>query len=199
MRVFVLSTGRCGSVSFAEACSYIDNYSSGHETLCSELGQKRFEYPDNHIEADNRLSWHLGELDRLFGDDAYYVHLLRDRDKVANSYNKRYRKQGGIIKAYCEGVKMTPVWRLNQKERLQMSYDYVDTVTDNIICFLTNKSNKQTIHLEQIDEGFEIFWNRIGAEGDYVSAANVFNQPRNESTTRLKKWIRYFTTMNAKG
>ncbi|MHC4834220.1 MAG: hypothetical protein ACYTFH_10095, partial [Planctomycetota bacterium] len=60
MNVFILSTGRAGSMSFERACSHITNYSAGHETRSGFLGQRRFDYPQNHIESDNRLAWLLG-------------------------------------------------------------------------------------------------------------------------------------------
>lgn len=49
MRAFVLCTGRCGSVTFIKACAHIDNFSAGHETLASEVGTRRFAYPDDHV------------------------------------------------------------------------------------------------------------------------------------------------------
>ena len=92
MQIFVLGTGRCGSFSFIEACKYITNFTCGHETRSQKLGSARFDYPKNHIEADNRLSWHLGELEQKFPDQVFYVHLKRDRDKTAKSFSKRFFK-----------------------------------------------------------------------------------------------------------
>lgn len=53
MNVFVLCTGRCGSMTFAEACSHAVNYTTGHES-----GRHRrydLKYPADHIEVDNRF------------------------------------------------------------------------------------------------------------------------------------------------
>ena len=37
-------------------------------------------YTKGHIEVDNRLSWMLGRLDKVYADDlAIYVHLKRNR------------------------------------------------------------------------------------------------------------------------
>ena len=105
MNVFVLCTGRCGSTTFARACSHIENFGVAHESRCAQLGDSRFAYPENHIEVDNRLSWLLGRLDRAYGDDAFYVHLRRPDQQVAASFLNRYR--GGIIRAYRgEGILM---------------------------------------------------------------------------------------------
>jgi hypothetical protein len=83
--VFVLCTGRCGSLAFARACAHMTNYSCGHESRCSLLGAERLSYPSRHIEVDNRLAWLLGRLDETYGKDAFYVHLRRDRDATARS------------------------------------------------------------------------------------------------------------------
>ena len=87
MNVFVLSTGRAGSKTFVLACEYLSNFTAGHETRADQIGSSRFEYPINHIEADNRLTWHLGLLGRKYdGRDVFYVHLKRDPEKIAESF-----------------------------------------------------------------------------------------------------------------
>ena len=49
MNVFVLSSGRSGTVTFAAACKHIKGYSVGHEQNVYLTGKDRFSYPDNHI------------------------------------------------------------------------------------------------------------------------------------------------------
>ena len=51
MNVFVLCTGRCGSVTFIESAKHIANYSAGHESRTYEIGSARFAYPPDHVEA----------------------------------------------------------------------------------------------------------------------------------------------------
>lgn len=170
MRVFILSTGRNGSTTIARACHHITNYSSGHETLTKKFGKERFQYPQNHIESDNRLSWHLGQLDLLFGDEAFYVHLKRERDAVAKSHMSRYYKKYSIIEAFCEGIRLTPTIKLNEEQKLQACYDYIDTVNINIDSFLANKTKTMEMNLENLEEDFRVFWNKIGAEGDFEKA-----------------------------
>ena len=46
------------------------------------IGPERLDYPDQHIESDNRLAWYAGRLEKRYGDDAFYVHLKRDRQRV---------------------------------------------------------------------------------------------------------------------
>ncbi|MFT7113633.1 MAG: hypothetical protein ACI8P7_000401 [Candidatus Azotimanducaceae bacterium] len=181
MRVFVLCTGRSGSVSFIKACSHITNYSSDHESLSRELGEKRFNYKDNHIEADNRLSWHLGELDKRFGDTPFFIHLKRDSKKTAKSFLHRLNGENSIIKAYIQGIKLKHINSLNQVELTQSCEDYVETVTSNIEHFLQSKSKKLTVNLETAQDGFKEFWNLINAEGNLELALDEFNIHHNPS------------------
>jgi len=183
MRVFILTTGRSGSLTIIKACEHIDNFTSGHESLTNELGDNRFNYKDNHIEADNRLCWHLGQLNRLYGDDAFYVHLKRNKDKVAHSYFKRFY-YGSIMDAFCEGIKMTSPEYLSKEERLQACYDYVDTVNSNIEYFMSDKTKTMTINLEKIEDDFKEFWKKIDAKGNLNNALQEFNVPHNPSSKR---------------
>ncbi len=50
MRIFVIGTGRCGTVTFSKACEHITNYISGHETTTHGKLGNNFDFPDNHIE-----------------------------------------------------------------------------------------------------------------------------------------------------
>ena len=104
MNVFILCTGRSGSKSLTLACKHITNYTVGHETMAREIGNRRLEYPTNHIEADNRLSWFLGRLDATYGNKAFYVHLKRTKESTVNSFVNRWDYQGSIIKSYAEGI-----------------------------------------------------------------------------------------------
>ena len=86
MNIFVLCTGRSGSVSLYKICRHIKNFTVSHESReCLD-----FRYNNNHIEIDNRLCWFLGRLDKYYGDNAVYVHLQRNRNKVAKSFSKRF-------------------------------------------------------------------------------------------------------------
>jgi hypothetical protein len=161
MNVFILCTGRCGSVTFIKACRHISNYTCGHETRAAALGNTRVLYPADHIEADNRLSWFLGKLDRVYGDEACYVHLRRDDLETAQSFASRYER--GIINAYARSVliELPP-----QIQPLAVCLDYCDTINTNIRHFLKDKSRKMDFHLETASEDFLHFWDFIGAEGN---------------------------------
>ncbi|MGH6950557.1 MAG: hypothetical protein ACREH4_06775 [Vitreimonas sp.] len=185
MNVFVLCTGRCGSLTFSKACAHITNYTSGHETRISHIGEERLAYADRHIEIDNRLSWVLGRLDRVYGDSAAYVHLTRDRAAVAKSLRKR--STFGIMKAYKQGVLMKAYQRgalLDPKTRssdLEIAHDYIETVESNIALFLANKSKVTPVRLETAQEDFPAFWRNIGAEGDMEAAVREWGARYNAS------------------
>ncbi len=192
MRVFVLCTGRSGSVSFYKACSHITNFTAGHESLSDKLGDSRFDYPDFHIEADNRLSWFLGVLGEKFSDDdTLYVHLLRDRDLTARSFIKRWNAPGGIIAAFYKGILKSQFRKPTRDEILQVCLDYVDTVNTNIAYFLRDKPNVLTVRLDTIKEDFKKFWGEIDAAGELERALQEFDVAHNSHQKKSFQHILY--------
>ena len=177
MNVFILNTGRCGSMTFIKACQHISNFSTAHESRCDQLGEARLAYPDNHIEVDNRLSWYLGKLDKQYGDHAVYVHLKRNNTDTASSYAKRLFP-GGIIPAYRKGI----LQHLSDDiSDISVSLDYCDTVYSYIEHFLKDKTHKMEFKLESAKQDFQRFWDLIGAEGALASALAEFNISYNAS------------------
>jgi hypothetical protein len=175
MNVFILNTGRCGSTTFIKACEHISNFSAGHESRLKIPGEERLSYPANHIEADNRLSWFLGRLDQAYGDDAFYVHLTRDKAATINSFAKRGHM--GIIKAWREGVYLDAF----MNDRV-LTEDYIDTVNANIKLFMQNKKHRMQFNLEQAKQHFAEFWRLIGAKGNLEQALQEWDIRHNEST-----------------
>jgi len=166
MNIFILSTGRCGSVTFVEACKFIENFSSAHESKVDRFGDARLAFSDNHIESDNRLSWFLGRLDKQYGNDAFYVHLTRNNESTAKSYSKRM-SSGLLMKAYMYGIYMG----LNdEQDPYDLALDMCVTVNANIEFFLKDKSNKMTMSLENVSHDFPLFWQKIGAKGNLEKA-----------------------------
>lgn len=161
MNVFVLCTGRCGSTTFIQAAKHISNFTAGHETRCACVSNRRLAYPTAHIEADNRLSWFLGRLDRAYGKDAYYVHLQRDLLATAESFCDRW--DFGIMKAYRTAILMGA----DNQEKLAFSIDYCETVKENISFFLRDKPNVMSFKLENAMSDWARFWNWIKAEGNF--------------------------------
>jgi hypothetical protein len=163
MNIFILNSGRCGSTTFIRACDHISNYSAGHESRVGRVGAQRLAYPARHIEADNRLSWILGRLDRRFGGDAFYVHLTREHDAVAASFAQRTEIYTGIIRAYREGILRHAESDIPAGELVD---DYLETIAENINLFLRDKPRQMRFRLEHAEQDFAAFWVAIGAQGD---------------------------------
>ena len=179
MNVFVLCTGRCGSVSIIKACEFMENYTCGHEERAGFIGEERLAYPENHIEADNRLSWYFGRLHFKYGNEAFYVHLTRDINATAKSYAKRHTV--GIMHAFADGLLRKKTLSENATEPLPLATEICETADANIRHFLSDKTNKCVIRLEHIKEDFAVFWKAIDAQGDFDSALESFNNPHNTS------------------
>ncbi len=179
MNVFILSTGRCGSTTFERACSHIDNYSAGHETRAHIIGKQRLNYPNQHIESDNRLAWFLGRLEQHYPQDVFYVHLQRDPALVAKSYSQRWQR-GMMMPAYSEGIYLG-LADDKQPISLDIAGDYVNTVNHNISLFLKHKDNQMEFHLESAKQDFSTFWQRIHAQGDLNAALAEFDIHYNAS------------------
>jgi hypothetical protein len=176
MNVFVLNSGRCGSSTFIAACRHIHNYSAGHESRVHRIGADRLAYPDRHIEADNRLSWLLGRLERAYGPSAFYVHLTRDRDATAASFARRM--DFGIMRAYRDGLLLGG--EPGQAD-LDLAHDYLETVDANIAFFLRDKTRTLSLRLEHAHEDFRQFWKAISAEGNLEAALAEWDRRYNAS------------------
>lgn len=168
MNVFVLSTGRAGSKTFALACQNLTNFTSAHESQAAQVGPRRFAYPDNHIEVDNRLTWHLGLLGQHYAQkDVLYVHLKRDAEKTTDSFLHRWENstyKASIIHAFAHGIVMNGHdWTKDQ--RGEVCRHYVDTVTANIEDFIQDRPH-MTVHLEDGGVSFDAFLKRVAAQGD---------------------------------
>lgn len=177
--VFVLCTGRCGSTTLARAMAHSSNFTVGHETRTHLTGVARLDFPAWHVEIDNRLSWFLGRLDRRFGDTAFYVHLRRDPEAVAESFVRRAHL--GIMNAYRSDVLMRAAKLSQDVPLLEFANDYIDTVTENISHFLRDKSFKMDFNLGSASADLMLLWDRIGAEGGLTLALAEMNVRHNHS------------------
>lgn len=186
--IFVLCTGRCGSVTFAKACDHLTNYSSGHESNSRLVGDGRLRYPSGHIEVDNRLAWYLGRLGAAYDDErTLYVHLKRDPEEVAQSHVLRWEStfKASMIRAYGQGiVMMGSEWPFER--RIEVCRDYVSTVTANIEEFLKYRESV-TVELESAQKDFSGFLDRIGAEGDLDAALSEWEVHHNPTPERFLK------------
>lgn len=183
MNVFVLNPGRCGSLTFFKACQHITNFSCGHETKTSHHGQERFVFPENHIEIDNRLSWFLGSLARNYDDrDVFYVKLVRDSEKIAKSWLKRWNTINfslTMIKHFAHGVIMRSD-AYTEDQMLDVCHYYVQTVYDNIDEFIKTRRH-MTVFLEDGGHTFSKFLTEINASGDLDFARKTWGIVHNQS------------------
>lgn len=171
--VFVLCTGRCGSLTFARACAHATNYTAAHESRTAIVGPDRLDYRPDHIEVDNRLSWFLGRMDDEFGDAAYYVHLQREHVACARSFS--HRNGGGIMAGYRHAIAIGAGY----VEPLLLAGDLIDTVNANIRLFLKDKTRVMPMHLYLMREQFPRFWEWIDAEGDLGAAMREWDIKHN--------------------
>lgn len=176
MNIFVLNSGRCGSLSFIKACSHITNFTAAHESRVQLLADARLAYPKRHIEADNRLSWLLGRLDECYGDTAMYVHLQRAPEQVIASFVRRV--DFGIMRAYREGILLHGDAQYSVHD---LATDYLATVQGNIRHFIKDKSLVMNFQLENAQDDFRMFWQWIGAEGDLDRALAEWELRHNAS------------------
>lgn len=196
MNVFVVSPGRTGTLSFSNACSLIENFSSGHETRLGMLCPQKLDYPENHIECDNRLAWLMGPLHERFTNDTVLVYLKRDLAKVAASYDKRWHVKHGIVRGYADSILMLPSRLWNREAAL----DFV-TVVDRNIAFAARLFNDFIeINIDNPDDGFYEFWSKINAIGDYEAALSVLKTPANAGVrpSRYRR-LRYAVTRAVNG
>ena len=179
MNVFVLCTGRCGSVTFAEACKHFTNYTTDHESRGNYLGSYRVLFPPNHIEVDLRLAFHTGLLEEHYGQKAFYVHLTRDPAAVIASYRRKWEAKGKKVAGLVGG------WRLINQQPIDahmplMIEHMINTINSNIRAFLRDKGH-MTIDLATAKEQFPEFARRIGGAGDIDAACREFDIAHNAS------------------
>jgi len=197
--IFALSPGRAGSMTFVHACTGIENYTSAHESLVNRVGSARLAYPENHIEADNRLVWHLGQLAQKYDEhDVLYVHLRRDPEKVALSHLKRWNEfefSAGVMPAFANGIVMREKpWPAD--ERLEVARFYVQTVIANTEEFLKTRPHID-VQLEDGGVSFNNFLDRMSATGDLDAVRTAWASVKNDhsfsreihATNRLSRRI----------
>lgn len=179
MRVFVVGTGRCGSLTFAEACRHIGNYTSAHESRNKAI-LRRLDYPDEHIEVDHRLVWFMAPLLYRYGEDGtVWVHLRRDRDATVESWCRRATVQGGMLPAFGAGI--LPHKEFPESRTKDIAALYVDTVTANVGEFLAHRRHVVECRIEDPHEPFDRLWDMIGATGDRSAAHETLGQRWNEN------------------
>jgi len=180
MNVFVIGTGRCGSVTFSKACQHIANYTSGHETHAGILTDERLKYSDAHVEVDPHLAWTLGLILNRY-PNAFYVHLQRRRDEVLQSWFRRGIHPNRGAAPLIDVMFQTNSARLSPHQYRDSLALLYDTVTANVANGLT-QVRSMDVWLHEAKESFPAFWRAIDAEGDLESARCEFDKHYNQSS-----------------
>lgn len=181
MNVFVVGTGRCGTVTFTKACEHITNYTAAHEHR-KGMALLDFVYGPNHIAVDPHLSWVLALLLEAH-PDAFYVHLTRDRDAAAYSFYRRGRSHTRGIAPIMSSALQTNCFQMEDPEFRQVCGAFHDIVNAAIRNQLRGHRS-MTVHIERPKPQFREFWTQIGAEGDLEAALAEFDVRHNASPWR---------------
>lgn len=181
MRVFVIGTGRCGTVTLSRALALQASFSVGHESRAAHFRDRLF-YPDRHIEIDNRLTWFASLLREIYEvNETVFVHMRRDPYEVAMSYAVRYRP-GGLMHAFMHGIIQTTPGRGDYEERLHTALLMVNAIQAQCDLFLQTVPLAVTIDLHAPDSGLKILCEYTGLqshEEDFVKAmGHVHNATR---------------------
>ena len=181
--IFILSAGRCGSMTIIRACEHITNYTSDHESGRLQKSHKKYNliYPEYHIESDNRLTWFLGSLQKMYGNEAFYLKLTRNKKNIIDSYLMRKSFNQGIIPAYAINIFQQNKWKISKKGYKWAVEHYVNTSYNNIDYFLEDKQHKLEIDIDNPLDKFKLFWNNIQAKGNIQLALNEFSSNYNSS------------------
>jgi len=172
MNIFVLSTGRCGSVTLLHACKHITNYTVAHESKRGVVGHLGF--PNQHIEIDPHLVFNIGTLRKMY-PDAIYVHQKRNKEDCTESLAKRGSMRNlWIPHAYQKRAGNVDVIDIHIAAGL-----FYDFFNDTIAEFFPNAIQ---MNLENAKKDFYHFWHFIGAEGNLEVALNEFNIFYNKGT-----------------
>ena len=190
MKVIVLCSGRTGSTTLYRSCQLLDNFSVGHESQVKRLGAERFQFPDQHIEIDNRLIWQLGNLQQHIGNQAMYVHLTRERSAVKQSFINRLYQPKSIFYSYCESIKKSTPENLSSDEIDHLADDLLNSIDANIRYFLKDKTHQMEFHVENYQQDFSHFWEFINAKGDFEKALTEWSRKHN-SSKKTKTNFRY--------
>lgn len=96
MRIFVRGTGRAGSSSFTRASQHAENYKAAHESRSHLHSKERLDYPDEHIDVDNRLTWFLGLLHERWRPKRFLCAPPARRRGDRSTFVRRWDLGGGL-------------------------------------------------------------------------------------------------------
>ncbi|MGZ9809541.1 hypothetical protein ACXN5S_03670 [Pseudoroseicyclus sp. H15] len=195
-QVFVLSAGRTATTTFARAAAHLPGFTAGHETRVTEPLATRLGYPRHHIEADNRLVFHLQQLEARYGDKAHYVHIRRDPAEIAQSYAARWPLTVSVVRAWTHGVRMRP--RVRASEIEAMCRDYVDWAESTLALFFARQAHVMSFDLAAPVAEFTRFAHWAGVDevpnaalAEWRQSHNANRAPglRHHVTRQMRLWM----------
>lgn len=170
MRVFVVGTGRCGTVSFKEACKFITNYTAGHETVSFDL-----EYLDNHVEVNPHFHARLTTVVTMY-PTAKWVHLTRLAEPCIESLAAM--DEGGVMLKL--GAMYPSLYPAHDPPAIAARfYHDINARIAATFDLLLPPSQRMLVRLENVKSDFKRFWDWIDAEGDLESALKSWDTPHN--------------------
>jgi hypothetical protein len=199
VRIFGLTPGRTGSVTFTLACRQATNVTSGHETraMVTPLAD-RLRCPDQHVEADRHLSLMLGALGATYREDVLFVHLWSEPESTARSWVRRMpdveswprwirvetgtlvrRRHRQTLASFIGHTLFGPARRLTEQEQIDAARAYVDMTNANITEFLTTRPSV-VLDVDQPHALAEV-WERGGVAGDFDAAIAQYDTRWNAS------------------
>jgi hypothetical protein len=190
--VFILSSGRTATTAMAKACSHIPGYSADHESRSRLPFAERLNYPEWHIEADNRLLFFLMQLEDTYGDDALYVYLDRSAEEVAESYARRWHLNVSIVRAFTHGIQMIP--RVTRDGIRKQCHEFVSYSTDSFGRFLERRQHVVHLDTTRLSEEFsklcELLEVKTPPEALQELEKRHNSNYKQTPMVRLKTWVR---------
>lgn len=175
MRVFVTGTGRCGSVSFREACRPITNYTCSHEAPCGLL-----HWPDQHVAVNPQIRRCIAAIARNH-PEALWVHLVREREACVRSLARLDR--GGVMRTYA-ALRPTTVPSMQPADIAEAFYRDETANIEASLEVHVPAERRRMMRLETIKDQWHDFWGWIGAEGDLDASIAAWDVLRNTAAER---------------
>jgi hypothetical protein len=177
MNIFLISPGRTGTHALSVALKHLDGFTSEHESKSNKLGEARLVYQNNHIESDNRLFWFIEKLTQNYGNTSILVIVNRDKEKIVNSYSKRWGKVN-ILKSYSQGILMRPLAENSTK----IVRDYVNHVYDTLFFYQERWCKYIEIDIENPEEGMRDLLKYVDQENKLDIILSHLNEKKSNTS-----------------
>lgn len=162
-------TGRCGTKTWARACSHLVSHTSGHESHGGRVNGY-LDFPDDHIEVDPHLSWMLARLVTRY-PDAVFVHLWREEEEVVASWKgrgiRRHRGAAPLVDVIYQ-VRSASLGPDAYDQALRELYRSVVARCDWI---LSRQRRFLSVNIHEAREAWPTFCDMVGAVGDLREAS----------------------------